>query len=315
MLTIHVLTKDNIKTIGSCLDSAGRAADEILVGDLGSKDGTREFCSESGARVVDIKFQGDMSEARNSLLSPGLNMYLEPWEVISRGHGCLSGLKGANAFYVVQGGFVSKQVRLWDSGRFVNPVFERLAGGGGPTVRAGVVISSHSPPDSRSENTAACRAWADRRPTSPEPHYYLACSLLAEGKTDEFINEAVRYLSMDREGGDSSLLMNYYLARAEASRGMFHEASRRAVGCLSLRPTFAEFWCLLGDMFYARGRFAKAKDMYENARIIGSRRVSDDMFPIEVCKYGDYPISMEKKCLDMAGRDLVVEQNRPAGNR
>lgn len=315
MLTLQVLTRDNIGTIRSCLESAGRAADEIVVGDFGSKDGTREACEDFGARVVDLKFEGDMSEARNSLLAPGRNMYLEPWEFISRGHSLLSSMGGVNAFYVVQGGFISKQVRLWEGGRFVNPVFERLAGAGEAVVRAGVVISSRDPPDSRSSNTEACRAWAARRPTSPEPHYYLACSLLAEGKTDEFFNEAVRYLSMDREGGESSLLMNYYLARVEASRGMFKEASRRAVACLSLRPAFAEFWCLLGDMLYARGRFDKAKDMYENARIIGSRRVSDDTFPIEVCKYGDYPISMEEKCSVMARRGLVVGQNRTALDR
>lgn len=305
MLTIQVVTRNNADIIGRCLDSAFSVADEVVVGDMGSDDGTVEACRAAGARVVAVG-NADMSQARNALLAEGRNMYLEPWEFVARGAEAIRGMDGTNAFYVVQGGFVSKQVRLWESGRFVNPVFERLAGCGEATVRPGVVVSSQGGPDARRANTEACRRWAERRPTSPEPHYYLACSLLAEGRTDEFLAEAVKYMAMDEEWGDSAILMNYYMARAEAAKSMFGEAYKRVVSCLARRPTYAELWCLLGDMLYSGGRFEKARHMYENARLMGRRRRSDDMFPIEVSKYGAYPDSMEEKCRGMAGGSLLV---------
>lgn len=311
MLTIQVITKNNIKTIGRCLESAVRIADEVVVGDLGSEDGTLEACRDAGARVVEVKFEGDFSEVRNSLLADGQNMYLEPWEAVVRGGEAVRGMEGCFAFYVAQRGFVSKQVRLWRQGVFTNPAFERVSGCGDAVVRPDVVVLASGAPDTRRLNTSICRSWAEARITSPEPHYYLACSLLAEGRLEDFMGEATKYLSMDAEGGESSILMNYYLASVELHRGMVAEASRRVLGCIGARPTFAEFWCLLGDMFYRRGKFPKAMEIYENARLIGSRRRNDDMYPIEISKYGEYPRSMEEKCRKSMGESLTVARNSP----
>lgn len=315
MLTIHVLTRDNIQTIGRCLESALRVADEVVVGDLGSSDGTKEACKDAGARVVEVRLDGDYSALRNSLLGSGVNMYLEPWEAVVRGEEAIRSMEGCFAFYVAQGGFISKQVRLWGAGHFTNPAFERVSECGEAIVRPDVVILASGGDDRREANMSICRSWAESKITSPEPHYYLACAFLAAGKIVEFMGEANKYLSMDRDGGESSLLMNYYLARAELSQGMVSEASKRLLGCLALRPTFAEFWCLLGDMFYLRGKYTKAKEMYQNARIIGSRRKSDDMYPIEISKYSKYPKSMEERCEKASGQSLLVARKGSEGNR
>lgn len=311
MLTAHVLTRNNISTIERCVESALAVADRVIVGDLGSEDGTQEVCRGLGAEVVSVRFGGDYSEARNGLLKEGSNMYLEPWEFVAKGGELIRTLSGGAHLYVVQGGFISKQVRVWKDGLFVNPVFERVSGAGGAVVKSDIVIASAGEPDSRTENTDICRLWARRRPTSPEPRYYLACSLLAQGLVDEFMAEARVYLSMDKEGGESSLLMNYYLSRVEFSKGMLGDASKRAAACVALKPTFAEFWCLLGDMMYSRGKFSKAAELYRNARVLGSRRRSDDTFPIEVSKYGRYPRLMEEKCEKSAKSGLVVASKSP----
>lgn len=290
-------------------------ADEVVVGDLGSEDKTVDVCRAAGARVVQIRFEGELSAARNSLISEGLNMYLDPWEFIAKGRESIKEMKGANALYVVQGGFISKQIRLWEGGKFANPVFERLCGVGEVKVWPDVVVMSSGAPDKRREQTEACLAWVRSRPTSPDPHYYLACSLLAEGRTEEFMAEATKYLSIERGDDESSLLINYYMSRAEASKGLLEQASKRAIRCVAAHPTFAEFWCLMGDLFYAAGRATKAKEMYENAKIIGRMRKNDDMFPIEIAKYKEYPESMEKKCDIMNKEKLVVAKTRPEPNR
>ena len=308
MLTVQVLTLNNGGTIRHCLESVLSLGGRVVVGDLGSEDGTPDMCIGMGADVSRLDSRGDLSALRNSLVAEGFNMYLEPWEFLVSGHDEIRGLSGDAAFYVVQGGTVSKQVRFWREGRFLNPVFEHLDVTGKVSVCPGVVVMANSAPDRRNEQTAACRRWADVSPTSADPYYYLACCLLAEGRTDEFMGVARKYMIMSGGGGESSLLMNYYMAKVEASKGMFKQASSRTLQCIALRPTFAEFWCLLADMLYARGKYEKAREMYINARIVGSRRRSDDLFPIEVSKYGQYPREMEQKCSELAGSGFVVAE-------
>lgn len=305
MLTIHVLTLNNAGTIERCLRSLSSVEGRVVVGDMGSLDGTPDIASGAGAEVVSLDFRGDYSALRNSLLSEGQNMYLEPWEVIVRGGEHIGSLSGGHAFYVLESGVVSKQVRLWDSGKFENPVFETVVGSS-PEVTPGVVVLSEGRPDRRREVTEACRRWAKDKPTSPDPRYYLACSLLAEGRAEEFVGEAKTYLSMSPPEGDSVVLANYYLARVGFALGDHRDAYRRAAGCLVARPSYAEFWCLFGDMLCSKGEYSRAAHMYKNAKIAGRRRPSDDMFPVEVAKYDSYPKEMEEKCRVAMGEGLFM---------
>jgi len=310
VLTIQILTKDNFSTIGRCLDSLQGIEARIVIADMGSTDGTSGLCSERGVEVSRVDPKGSVSDVRNALLGSGSNMYIEPWERLVRGSDSLASMSGTNAFYVVQGGVVSKQVRFWEAGRFRNPVFESVDSDINPQVRPDVVIVSEGQPDSRSSNTRICREWAESSPASEVPYYYLACSLLAEGKMEEFRNASGMYLAMERERGDSYVLMNYYMAVADANRGDLKTASRRAAMCVASKPTFAEFWCLLGDMFYARGAYEKALHMYENARVMGRRRSSYDLMPVELPKYEDYPSKMEASCRKRMGENLIVASKR-----
>ena len=306
---MHILTRDNAETIAGCLDSVRGVCDRVLVADMGSKDGTREIARGRGADVISVVFDGDFSAIRNRICSDGRNMYLEPWERVAKGSGLIRGLSGNRSFYVLAGGVVSKQVRLWEGGRFENPVFESVSGVEAQVTPEVAIISGRQPSD-RASTLEACRIWASRRPTSPDPYYYLACSLLSEGKGREFVAAARKYLSLAVDGGDSVVLMNYYLARQEFAAGEAREAYRRAVGCLFSNPSFAEFWCLLGDMFCSRGEYRRAIHMYENARVCGARRKVDDSFPIEISKYESYPSLMEEKCRSAMSGGLVVPTKR-----
>ena len=309
MLTIQVLTRNNAKTISACLESAARVGGRVIVGDMGSSDDTPHIARSMGAELVAVGDGGDMSDVRNGLCSGGPNMYLEPWERIARGAEAVGSMEGSRSFYVVSGGYVSKQVRLWDRGRFENPVFETVVGSGA-VVDPSVVVVSEGQPDNRGQNTEACRRWAARKPTSPDPYYYLACCLLAEGRGREFMVEATKYLNLASGRDDSQVLMNYYLARQEFIEGDSRRAYQRAIECLFYHPSFAEFWCLLGDMLCSRGEYRRAVEMYQNARIAGKRRRNDDSFPIEISKYESYPSLMEEKCRKAVGGSFLVAPKR-----
>jgi glycosyltransferase involved in cell wall biosynthesis len=57
-LSVVIVTKNEEKVIGRCIDSIKDIADEILVIDSGSEDKTVEIAEEKGARVIKRKWPG-----------------------------------------------------------------------------------------------------------------------------------------------------------------------------------------------------------------------------------------------------------------
>jgi hypothetical protein len=69
--------------------------------------------------------------------------------------------------------------------------------------------------------------------------------------------------------------------------------------CLSANVLMAEFWCLLGDAFYKLNKYAKAYSLYENAIILGERRLKSDPWPMDIPKYKSYPRKMIQSCKEL----------------
>ena len=57
-----VITYNEEKNIGRCLDSLQKVADEILVVDSFSTDGTESICKEKGARFIQHEFKGHIEQ-------------------------------------------------------------------------------------------------------------------------------------------------------------------------------------------------------------------------------------------------------------
>ena len=60
-----LIVRDELEEIRSWLPNAAAYADEIIVTDTGSVDGTREYALEAGAAVYDFPWQNDFAKARN----------------------------------------------------------------------------------------------------------------------------------------------------------------------------------------------------------------------------------------------------------
>jgi tetratricopeptide (TPR) repeat protein len=76
----------------------------------------------------------------------------------------------------------------------------------------------------------------------------------------------------------------------------YKSALESILPCIAKKPTMAEFWCLLADIYYATKDYEKAKSFYENAIILGGKRLRSDEWPLEVSKYKDYPQKMIDSC-------------------
>jgi len=65
-LTVAMIVRDEQDVLADSLDSVRPLADEIVVVDTGSRDRTREFAQQHGAKVVDRPWDDDFSAARNT---------------------------------------------------------------------------------------------------------------------------------------------------------------------------------------------------------------------------------------------------------
>jgi glycosyltransferase involved in cell wall biosynthesis len=67
-ISVCLITKDNGKTLESCLKSIKSLADEIILVDTGSSDNTKEIAHAFNAKIYDFKWTDNFSEAKNHAL-------------------------------------------------------------------------------------------------------------------------------------------------------------------------------------------------------------------------------------------------------
>lgn len=303
MPTVQILLRNNRNTIEKTLISV-RNIGNIVVGDLGSDDGSVDICLEHGAEVVDLRGYSDYSQARNKISRDGSNFYIEAWEFLFKGGEYLFDSDVEKKVCVINGGIVSKETRVWmGEGKFKNPVYETVVGNSAKCDPR-IMIVSGAAPDLRAEKRAIMDNWLKRRPTSAEPHYYMAFTNLAERKYDDFLFYAKKYIAMEAERGMESIMLYYYMSQINMHKGRIPDAAREIMLCIALCPWMSEFWCLLGDLFYRQKKFGKAKSMYENALIVGKRRKNSDDWPVEISKYKEYPETMIKNINEISDRIL-----------
>jgi hypothetical protein len=302
-----------MKTLTTCLliqnDKTAKTAIEsvlplgsVLVGNIGTNPALE--IRKMGASVITLPFNGDYAAVKNKLLSnvktPWV-LFIEPWEKVVAGTESLEeAMVGVSVPYrvqIIQGQVLSKETRLWPIAiglQFHNPIYE-TTGDQGPLLDLYLASKGEVRPD----QFEILKKWKLQKGMSAEPYYYHAAALLNHGRYVEFLKESENYLFKEKKG-ISAVMMQYY--RAIVFLYVLKNSSlslQNLLPCMSVKPSMAEFWCLLGDIFYHNKNYLKAKIFYENAIHVGSRRLRTDQWPIEISKYKDHPDKMIKSCQDM----------------
>jgi Glycosyl transferase family 2/Tetratricopeptide repeat len=68
-LSVCLLTRDDEARLPRLLESVAGVADEVIVADTGSADGTAALARKSGARVLNVVWDDDFAEGRNQALA------------------------------------------------------------------------------------------------------------------------------------------------------------------------------------------------------------------------------------------------------
>ena len=291
--------------------------DNIIIGDIGSKDGTIEICKKYKAKIVTVPFRGDLSESKNYMLklSSSWVMFMEPGEaIVSKSNNFLDTFKDELTSYkikIIREDLITKEIRIWHKSndvKFKNPVFET------PVSNSNVenlnLFLASTKEQFNSENIKILQEWHKKKPVSPEPLYYISCMNLFKKEWRNFINSAETYLYANKALDAPCIMTRYYLSMVKTyikNHIDYEGAVKNLVQCIAEKPTMAEFWCLLGDLYYNIGDYTKSKSMYENAIVLGSKRIESDEMPIEISKYKSYPLKMIKACEEIKEKTKVYK--------
>lgn len=291
-----MLTYNNESTVQRTLESVATLGCPIVVADLGSTDATLALCKQFGAKTTNERGRRDLIRMKLLAQAKGSVFYIEPWEMLVQGHSAIAKQETPAYVSVLQDKFLSKDIRVYDKSCSIhNHVFETVESDASNELP--VVLSSKGSMDHELALTLLDQ-WKAAEPLKAAPYYYHACLLLSCNKVEEFFKMAEHYLFLDKGDSKPATMLRYYYA-------MTHLLHRKTVKpvlqnlnlCMCKMPLMAEFWCLTGDVYYhLLKKFDVAKEFYENAMILGSRRLKNDRWPMDISKYGQYPKKMIESC-------------------
>jgi tetratricopeptide (TPR) repeat protein len=197
---------------------------------------------------------------------------------------------------ILQDDIIIKEPRLWNKKtkiNFKNPIFEKL--NARPSKFLDIILYQEKVNDDRV--LKMLELWKKSSPMALDPYYYKAFYALGNKNFKEFKSLITHYLFNFRVNDVSCVIARYYLALVQGLvDNNTDEAINNLILCLAENPLMAEFWCLLGDIFTQSQNFDKAIIFYQNAILLGSRRLKLDEWPMHISKYHDYPTEMIEKC-------------------
>ena len=297
--TALLLTENNENTIRDTLESLRGFS--IKIGDINSKDDTLGICKF--LPVEKLKFQNDFSKMRNKLICNGWNLHINPWEILIDNNSQLLEIaknSQPKAYYcqVIEGKVITKEIRYWHSDlnlQFLNPVYETLECQRAEFIEDVIIYSAKRKPNEKMMELIA--RWKENSPAAIQPYYYEACTHLTHQRYEEFARTAKYYLLHNTDNTMSAIMLKYYLSIVDAHVfEKYDEIIPNLMHCIAANPLMAEFWCLLGDLNYKLHQYDKAANFYQNAIILGSRRLRNDWWPIELDKYKKHPERMIANC-------------------
>lgn len=295
MIEIMLLVKNHQNVIKNSLESTLPLKPKFIIGDLGSTDGTLAICLQYNAKIIRTP-SADRAKCCNELtkyLTGDAVLYLKPGEMLIQGHDNLKKISGVCCLKLLSSDVITKEVRAWEREQqpiFNNPIFEKID----PQNKSieAIIYSKKETIDIK-----LLDEWAKANPFSAQPDYYRALYHLENKNFEEFKLLGRRYLFKNKSENIASIMLRYYLALVEALHFKNREgAIEDLIFCLSNQPLMAEFWCLLGDIFFEKKQFSKANKFYHNAILLGSQRLNDDLWPMQISKYQEYPQEMIEKC-------------------
>lgn len=290
---VHLIAKDEARRLPRCLRSVAGFADEIVLVDTGSADGTPDVASAAGAIVVRLPWRDDFAEARNA----GLALASTDWIlVLDADEEAESGAEELRAFLREtaadrcgvgmthltgerpEDAVTNAAVRLFRAGRYryEGRVHEQLvpvgaaASGPAPLSPLRLVHAGYMPEELIRKGTAArnlllLEREAEERPDDPFTAYNLGVAYCQLGRTVEA--RAAFEASLARVPAEA--LYRPTLVRDFAQLSLAERRHGAAIRLLAAETeryaSYPDLHWLYGQSLRGRGRLREATRAYETA--------------------------------------------------
>ncbi|MBK7539377.1 MAG: glycosyltransferase [Myxococcales bacterium] len=302
--------RDEAKLLPRCLRSLTGAYDELCVVDTGSQDATAELARRAGARLAvftacngaDGKIE-DFAAARNAALALATAdwvLQIDADEVLRPGSAARlrRHARGSADLVMVtlrdgaERWLSARLLRRTDGLRYVGRVHEYAEQDAAPTAVTDREIVITNRPDKRGKesggerNLRLLRLELAQQPDNARALYQLGNELRIAGKLDEAIAAYRRSLALGsyRHGLFSA---RYFLAVCHVRLRQWEPAIDAALDALRFDPRYAEAHCLLGDVYFASGQLAPARQWYRSALVCGEPPPTP--MAVQTWAYGPYP--------------------------
>lgn len=299
--------QNNEQHIKKCLESIKNINAEVLLYDLESQDNTVSIAKQY-YNVYNIKDDANRSKIRNLIIEnkSEWHCYINPWEHITNSELINNAIKNTKQnyyhFLILQNNIIYKEVRLWKNLKFNNYVYESI------NVKEPNILNCMVFSNGYNINNLDVKLikWINDHPNLATPLYYRACNEFSKSNWNNFILTANHYLLTEQEVKVPTIMIKYYLSIVYLHiKQDYAKSIQQALEIIAVKPLMAEFWCLLGDIYYKMKEYYKAKSFYENAMILGSKRDLNDLYPLEITKYKEYPEHLINSCENIL-KNLVI---------
>ncbi len=316
-------------------------ADEVVVVDTGSQDGSAELLREKGFRVYEERFTPwRFDTARNrslSLVSEDADacVCLDLDEVLSPGwrqaieqafHDC-DQLEYQYVWSFNPDGsdgvtFWAVKIHARHGFRWVNPVHEVLSCSHAPRiVRApGLRVEHHADPTkSRAQYLPLLELAVREDPHNDRNMHYLGREYLFRGRYGECIDTLKRHVRMpEATWADEKCASFRYMARAYQAQGQAGEAERYLLHAVAMAPHLREGWVELGRLYYAREDWPGVAFCMTRALRIENRPdtyISEPeswgALPWDLLSLAEYFLGLREKAVEAVQRAIELAPDDP----
>lgn len=322
-LGLALIAKDEEKNIRRLFDSIQGVFDEIVLVDTGSTDKTKEIASSYGAKVYDFAWIDDFSAARNysfSKITSEWTQWLDLDDVLtpedrSRLVALKPGLGNADC-YLMEYNYAQDEfgkaicrffrhriVRTDRRVRWELPIHEHLCIPPGWKEEVTDIVVTHKRTGEGEEadkgrNIRLLRKAAVEHPDNQRVKFYLGKELCYnEGAQEESVRILEEYLKKD-DWHENQVNACYWLALGYLSLKKEDQAIDAALRGVKLDPRWAEFYCIIGQIYYDRSDWGQAIRWFE---IAASRPVPETVGTVVLDNYTWVPRDRLCKCYSKVG--------------
>ena len=289
MITISscMIATNELKTLPRCLSSAEGIADEIIIADTGSTDGTQEAARRCTDKVFSFDWCDDFSAARNfsfSKASMDYCMWLDADDVIlphdrelllrlketlepdtdvvmlRYQSSAKEGEASALSYYR------ERLLRRGAGFRWEGAVHEAITPRGKIVYSDAAITHAKTGPGAPGRNLRIFEKLISRgHVLSPREQFYYARELTYHGRDEEAVQMFSRFLDSGRGWVENEIEACLNLCACLRRLGRVEDGFSALLRSLRFGRPRAEVCCELGHFFSERGEFSAARFWYESA--------------------------------------------------